>query len=176
MEDLMKLVFDGKNGATITLPQGYSARYESDYLSVFRAKYHDEIAASPLNIPGQTLWGKGTFTVELVDSHGEDDLFVQHFDADRFPDDAEVRTRKRGDRILPLGAPGHMSLKKAMSMRKIPVQAREEWPILAAGERVLWVPGGNLMDKDIACREKTRRLLKIQYHGEEISYYGTYSR
>jgi tRNA(Ile)-lysidine synthase len=51
----------------------------------------------------------------------------------------EVRTRRPGDRVA---APvGDVSLKRFLIDRRVPADLRGELPLVAAGRRVLWVPG-----------------------------------
>ena len=53
----------------------------------------------------------------------------------------EIRTRREGDEILPLGAPGSKSLKKLFIDAKVPAYIRGSLPLLAVGNEILWVPG-----------------------------------
>lgn len=162
-------------GGRLQLPQGRCAGLEHGYLMIYRTDAPPQPWEKPVAVPGVTHTPHGAFVATLVAERGEDGGFIQHFDADAFPAGAVARTRRPGDSIRPLGAPGKMSLKKAMNMRRVPSIARVGWPILALGPRVLWVPGAGLMDDGLACRPDTRRWLKVVYQGEEHSY-GTYPR
>lgn len=53
----------------------------------------------------------------------------------------EIRTRREGDEIQPLGAPGRKSLKKLFIDSKVPAYKRNNMPVLAVGNEILWVPG-----------------------------------
>ena len=58
------------------------------------------------------------------------------------PTQLQIRTRYPGDRIQPLGMEGtSVKLSDLMINAKIPKRARARWPLLLAGERILWVPG-----------------------------------
>ena len=52
-----------------------------------------------------------------------------------------VRTRRPGDRLRPLGAPGERRLKEVLIDRGVPRAERDRLPLLCRGERILWVPG-----------------------------------
>lgn len=53
-----------------------------------------------------------------------------------------LRTRQAGDWISPLGMKGkHMKLKAFFIAQKIPQELRAEWPVIACGDEILWVPG-----------------------------------
>ncbi|MFP4352729.1 MAG: tRNA lysidine(34) synthetase TilS [Puniceicoccaceae bacterium] len=52
-----------------------------------------------------------------------------------------VRRRRAGDSYRPLGSPGTRKLQDCLVDRKIPGEARDALPVVAAGDRILWVPG-----------------------------------
>lgn len=55
-----------------------------------------------------------------------------------------VRSRRPGDRLRPLGAPGRRRLKEVLIDRRVPRRERDRLPLLCLGEggrRVVWVPG-----------------------------------
>jgi tRNA(Ile)-lysidine synthase len=57
----------------------------------------------------------------------------------------EVRARRPGDRFQPLGMGGHaLKISDFMINAKLPQRARRAWPLVCAGEAVVWVPGFRL--------------------------------
>ena len=54
---------------------------------------------------------------------------------------AEVRNRRPGDRLRPLGAPGRRKLKDVLIDRRVPRRERDRLPLLCVGGRIAWVPG-----------------------------------
>jgi tRNA(Ile)-lysidine synthase len=69
-----------------------------------------------------------------------------------------VRTRRPGDRVRAKGR--DMSLKKFLLERRVPADERAGLPLLAAGSRVLWVPGQHLEEEKDARRFVRVRLEK----------------
>ncbi|MCB9378808.1 MAG: tRNA lysidine(34) synthetase TilS, partial [Holophagales bacterium] len=65
---------------------------------------------------------------------------------------AEVRRRRPGDRIRPLGSRGERKLKELLIDRKVPRELRSELPLLVVGGRIVWVPGVTI-DEDFRLRE-----------------------
>ncbi len=53
----------------------------------------------------------------------------------------EVRSRRPGDRLHPLGAPGSRRLKDLLIDRKVPRASRARLPLLSVNGQVAWVPG-----------------------------------
>ena len=59
-----------------------------------------------------------------------------------------VRTRRPGDRLRPLGAPGHRKLQDLFVDRKIPRAGRDRVPIVVdAAGRIVWVAGVTIADE-----------------------------
>lgn len=56
-------------------------------------------------------------------------------------DEVEIRSRRPGDRIQPLGCLGSRRLKDLLIDRGVPRRRRESLPLLCAGGSIAWVPG-----------------------------------
>ena len=70
------------------------------------------------------------------------DPYQAWLDAEKLPDSLVVRPRRPGDRFQPLGMQGHsIKLADFMVNAKLPRRARNLWPIICAGEEIVWVPG-----------------------------------
>jgi len=72
-----------------------------------------------------------------------------------------LRTRRAGDHIRPLGAPGEKTLKKFFIDRKVPRRERDRTLLLARGSDVLWVAGLAVSDR-VKVTPSTRRLLHLR--------------
>lgn len=71
-----------------------------------------------------------------------EDSFQVWLDADTLSGPLTVRPRAAGDHFEPFGMSGHsQKLSDFMVNEKIPQRARDRWPLLCAGERIIWVPG-----------------------------------
>ena len=71
-----------------------------------------------------------------------EDLFQVWLDAEKLPESLELRIRRPGDRIEPLGMDGHtQKLSDFFVNQKVPQRARDRWPLLCSGDMVVWVPG-----------------------------------
>ncbi|HSJ90206.1 MAG TPA: tRNA lysidine(34) synthetase TilS [Anaerolineales bacterium] len=85
-------------------------------------------------------WNIASLAVEQAMSN--DDPFQVWLDARLISDALELRVRQDGDRFEPLGMDGHeMKLSDFFINVKLPQRARERWPLLCVGEKVVWVPG-----------------------------------
>ncbi len=117
--------------------------------------------AVPLQVPGQTnLEGicriqaeMGVFPIE------PENPLRELADAESLVG-AVLRTRRSGDRFHPLGAPGERLLSDYFIDRKLDRPLRDITPLLARGNRVLWVCGMGLSE-DLRVTEQTRRHVRL---------------
>jgi tRNA(Ile)-lysidine synthase len=71
-----------------------------------------------------------------------EDQFQVWLDAEKLPEAFILRTRRRGDQFAPLGMDGHsQKLSDFFVNEKVPRRARNRWPLLCAGNEIVWVPG-----------------------------------
>jgi len=111
----------------------------------------DERNTIPLKIPSQiTLSGGWKLSCErwsiaslaMEQAHSNDDPFQAWVDANEISGALELRARQEGDRFEPLGMDGHeMKISDFFINVKLPQRARDRWPLLCVGEKVVWVPG-----------------------------------
>ncbi len=107
--------------------------------------------AVPVLIPGQIrLAGGWKMSCErwhiptLVKEQAErnEDPFQVWLDAEMVPESLELRVRRQGDAFEPLGMGGHrQKISDFFVNEKMPQRAREYWPLLCAGDQIIWVPG-----------------------------------
>ncbi len=105
----------------------------------------------PLKVPSQIALAGGwklncerwnIASLALEQARANNDPFQAWVDAQGISDALELRVRQDGDRFEPLGMDGHeMKLSDFFINVKLPQRARERWPLLCMGEKVVWVPG-----------------------------------
>ena len=97
-----------------------------------------------------------------------DDPLVQAVDGEALAG-AELRTRRPGDRIQPLGAPGTRKLSDLMIDKKVPRPLRDWVPLLARGDRVLWAVGVAL-SQQAAIGDNTAETFRLEWEREELPH------
>ncbi len=109
----------------------------------------DSLAVS---IPGRVALSDGwlletnsyprTFPADAEVLRSQVDRFCADMDRACLPSSLQVRVRRPGDRIQPLGLGGHsQKLSDFFVNAKVPARARGRWPLVCSGETVVWVPG-----------------------------------
>ena len=76
----------------------------------------------------------------------------------------ELRYRRAGDWLTPLGVKGSQKLRKYMIDRQIDRPLRDSWPLLCRGNEVLWVIGVGLA-QTAAVGDRTNRRVALRYEG-----------
>ncbi len=85
-------------------------------------------------------WNIASLAMEQAKSN--EDPFQVWLDANGISDALELRVRQDGDRFEPLGMDGHeVKMSDFFINVKLPQRARDRWPLLCMGEKVVWVPG-----------------------------------
>lgn len=73
----------------------------------------------------------------------------------------KVRGRREGDRFQPLGmAEGAVKLSDFFINVKLPRRARDRWPLVCAGDEIVWIPGYRIAHR-FRVTDKTRWVLKL---------------
>jgi len=92
-----------------------------------------------------------------------DDNWSAWLDADRLPaGNLVIRPRRPRDVFSPLGMPGQtIKVQDFYINVKIPRRARLQWPLVCAGEQIVWVVGYRIANP-LRITEKTKRILHLE--------------
>ena len=92
------------------------------------------------------------------------DRFVARLDYAKAGAALKLRSRQPGDRLQPLGAPGHRKLQDVLLDAKIPKAARPRWPIVVTAnspEQIVWVAGGCIAEP-FKVTEQSQAVLELK--------------
>ena len=128
----------------------------------------DASSTIPLKIPCQVSLSGGwklncerwnMASLALEQARANHDPFQAWVDAMGISDALELRVRQEGDRFEPLGMDGHeVKISDFFINVKLPQRARDRWPLLCVGDKVVWVPGYRPADP-FRLTESTRQAL-----------------
>jgi len=105
----------------------------------------------PISIPDQIelvggwkfnceRWGMPVLAREQAERN--EDPFQVWLDVKNLSKPLTLRIRHAGDHFAPFGLDGHsQKLSDFLVNVKMPQRARENWPLLCAGDEIIWVPG-----------------------------------
>lgn len=163
-----------RTGAVIEIPGEYEARVH--VMGVELVKKEGALAVLEeviLNLDGVTYLSTGDMiTCETVENfencrkpHSKN---IQYIDYMSLVGQPVVRVRKQGDIIHPLGAKGKKKLKDYFIDKKINRWERDNIPLIASENDIIWAVGVGVNDK-YKIDDKTALALKITYKKGEYN-------
>lgn len=156
----------GRTGASLDLPH---ANVRTSYgLIKFGRPERPLTFETPL-AEGSVKTPSGILKVERLEAGFElqKDPFTAYMDADKlasFGEPPVVRTRREGDRIRPVGAPGRRKLKDFFIDRKVEREKRDAVPLIACGSEVLFA-AGLAASEFVKVDENTTAVLRARFLG-----------
>ena len=168
--ELVLSSLDKPSGRKITIPGGLAFAIEYNRYVLGSA----ELKLSPfpplqgehqLNIPGQTTVPGWRVTAKLLDRPLTDpglDSFQACLDYDKVGEKLLLRTRRRGDRFIPLGLGKETRVGRFMINARIPRGWRDNIPLLCSDRGVLWVAGYRI-DNRAKVTAETKRVLCLEF-------------
>lgn len=91
---------------------------------------------------------------------------VIYADLSKFDFNFELRNRRNGDIIQPLGMNGTQKLKKYLNEKKIPNHEKDNLLFLAQGNEILWAIGFGISDKIKVCAHPTHKIVIRKVNNE----------
>lgn len=175
-----------RTGAMATLPGGLALVVGYKRLSIGPAGQLRQRAAEPgepqlsvdslpVAVPGTTHLPDSDwlFMAEYTEERQRLHWWPDHtalLDAAALQGQVVLRRRRPGDRFQPSGLGGHSkSVQEFMIEAKIPRVERNRLPLLAVGDRVVWIPGRRV-DEGVRVTGKTREVVKVGFRLEQDAF------
>ncbi len=93
------------------------------------------------------------------------DRYTGYFNGEKVGRKIIVRTRKKGDKFIPLGMENEKKVSRILIDRKIPLHQRDEILIFQSGKEIIWVCGVEISEK-FKVSNKTKKIVKITVKGK----------
>ncbi|MDO5517809.1 MAG: tRNA lysidine(34) synthetase TilS, partial [Clostridium sp.] len=93
--------------------------------------------------------------------------FEKYFDFNKIQKDITIRTRKDGDKMIPLGMTGSKKIKDIFINMKIPKEQREIIPLLCFDNKISWIVGMRVSD-EFKVTSDTKKILKVVARRKEF--------
>lgn len=146
-----ELLKDTEKPRRMPLGQGLELHLQNDRISVIETKH-----PAPL----EQIWnwrqnprlklnnyhGEGVLKAEIIPAEKvkhfkTPDKNTAYFDPKSMPAIIKIRTRTKGDKMVPFGRRNAVKIKELINSEKIPAEKREQLPILLTDETIIWIPG-----------------------------------
>jgi len=165
-EDLMDLLQAGKAGKRLHWPGGLRVMLSYNAITLARGdegtRPKDE--GGLISVPGELTFRGKRIVLEVLDAGKwkpgkEGGKTVAWLDRSKVSPPLLVRNRRHGDRFQPLGMQRGKKLKNYFIDRKVPLEDRDNIPLLVSDERIIWIGGldiSELAKMDTGTREGIR--------------------
>ena len=166
--ELMKFIKYAKTGSKHDLPKGLKVKKSYNELTIYKNNNIIEARkySYSINIPGNTLIEEVKTSIDACFTDSLDvkvDKYTQFFDYDKIKDSLFVRTRMDGDVFSPSGMRGTKKVKDYFIDKKIPKEDREQIPIIATKNEVVWIIGERISEK-YKVDNTTKKILVLKYN------------
>ena len=152
-ERMLELAERNTGGRRVELPGGFVVRREYGDVIFESVQAEEEAVATEgvkVQIPGKTLSGEYVIEAKILQAKDKVDSwfrrndmgaerFVERFDLDKVELPVVVRTRRDGDRFVPLGLKAEKKVGKFLSDARVPSGVRRKILVVADSEKVIWV-------------------------------------
>ena len=177
---IISLSNENLSGREIELPGDFLARYE--YGKLVFCSYHCErgeaergnlISKTAVNsieftVPGQTRFGDylietGIFDAEMGAGKFKAGKtgFVEWFDWEKIKPPLIVRTRRDGDRFIPLGLVEEKKVGRFLIDQRVPQRIRKKVLVVADSEKIIWLWPIRMCGQ-AKITDKTKKILRLQ--------------
>ncbi len=176
VEQALKIATRQESGLETMLPGGIALLADYDLLVFSTAagrpptrlpQLDDAQRSEILSVPGEIALANGWVLAAELTSAGEQEIDAPHDPWQEYVDVGDqrqlvVRARQTGERLQPLGLHGHStSLQDFMVDRKLSARLRAGWPLVVAGEHLVWLTG-YMIDHRARVRENSVRIVKLR--------------
>ena len=157
-----------RTGAVVQIPGEYEARSHAMGVEIVKKETSEsEIHEMLLNTDGTTYLSNGDIihceiTENLKNAQKPHSKNAQYIDYLKLKEQPVIRTRKQDDFIRPLGTKGKKKLKDYFIDKKINRWERDNIPLIAVGNEIIWVTGIGV-NEGYKIDDKTTLALKITY-------------
>ncbi|MBI4525551.1 MAG: tRNA lysidine(34) synthetase TilS [Deltaproteobacteria bacterium] len=149
VEKALEFIAHGPPQGRLSIPGGWNLvkRYGNVRLQKARRKQRSLCYTYTLPREGELVVEEAGMKLRISRRHVTSNLRPEHglealFDLAVLPEDLTVRNFRRGDRFEPIGmGGGHKKIKDLFMDKKIPLDIRRVFPLLVAGDEILWIPG-----------------------------------
>jgi tRNA(Ile)-lysidine synthase len=149
-QKIFELAKQTVGGRKITLPGGFRTWREYENLIFAPPQKQAAPAMSGeviLEIPGLTKFGNYSIQAKVFsitqnsfkEFKASKTPFVEWFDFDKLQPPLVVRSRRAGDKFVPLGLKSQKKLGKFLTLAKMPSQARRELLVIADSAKIIWL-------------------------------------
>ena len=138
---LIEDILDKGGSKDISLNGEFVLKKEYDFLAIEKntKKENQCIKEVELEIPGQIIFGEYVIEASFTDKILYDNQ--NFYTSLKMGDKLKIRSRKDGDRIIPIGMTSEKKVKDILINEKVPKEKRDTIPLVLHNEEIVWIAG-----------------------------------
>lgn len=138
---LIEDILDKGGSKDISLNGEFVLKKEYDFLAIEKntKKENQCIKEMELEIPGQIIFGEYVIEASFTDKILYDNQ--NFYTSLKMGDKLKIRSRKDGDRIIPIGMTSEKKVKDILINEKVPKEKRDTIPLVLYNEGIVWIAG-----------------------------------
>lgn len=138
---LIEDILDKGGSKDISLNGEFVLKKEYDFLAIEKntKKENQCIKEMKLEIPGQIIFGEYVIEASFTDKILYDNQ--NFYTSLKMGDKLKIRSRKDGDRIIPIGMTSEKKVKDILINEKVPKEKRDTIPLVLYNEEIVWIAG-----------------------------------
>lgn len=176
LDDILDLIQNPKKEARINIPKGIIADKRGSYLYITRKEVKTEIIEYEMEIPvnrSVIIQELGIKVEAQRISKEKSKMFstgnsTKSFDVDKISGKLKIRNRRNGDKIKPLGLGGTKKVKDILIDSKVPLENRNNVPVICDDEKILWL-AGYCMSEEAKISDSTKEVIRITIRNIKIN-------
>ncbi len=168
MEALRRFAATGSGGGKFPLPRNLIIRKEFGHLVLTKQETAPRTYRYPVKVPGeQEIPGLGlVLQFKIVDTRTiqgkyNSEEWEKGVDWQKICTPLVLRNWEVGDRFQPVGRRKPVKLKELLYRHKVSAPRKRLWPLLTAGEQIIWVKNLSV-ESHVAVTPETRQILVIE--------------
>ena len=153
---------DLDNGKKIIIDKLVLRKTYDSYIleNMNRREKFEEVISLPEN--GQINFDGLNIKTSIINTNKyEKSKNIGYFDYDKLAFPLKVRTRRNGDRFIPLGHKSEKKLKDFFIDQKIDREKRDRFPLILSDDKIVWITSLRISD-EFKVTESTKKILKIE--------------
>lgn len=138
---LIEDILDKGGSKDISLNGEFVLKKEYDFLAIEKntKKENQCIKEVELEIPGQIIFGEYVIEASFTDKILYDNQ--NFYTSLKMGDKLKIRSRKDGDRIIPIGMTSEKKVKDILINEKVPKEKRDTIPLVLYNKEIVWIAG-----------------------------------
>lgn len=156
-----RMLCEGRKGSSLDMPGNLKVSLGHAGILFSTQNTNSVILSVSINGPGVYRLGEAKIVIEEADEVPQSfDKGIEYVDKDKWPLELVLRTRLTGDMFRPING-GVKKLKKFFIDKKLDNSIRDEVPLIAAGNEIMYIAGTGISER-VKITDTTKKVYSVK--------------